>query len=237
MDAKTSPFGQALTEYQCLQYALDKPGVLTVLPGIRGKADLDRILGFLEAGPEETDYSVIGNFAPQDANGKWRCCTRVEHGPSACDAPTIQESELQAAVIKAINIALGNRGSMTAALQENVETVIRQEDESSAEGIEVKLEELQKELLKRANFKKDYNDIADEIHRLRELKQNALAESVERKGLKKRIVEMQEFLNGQATEVLEYDEQLVRRLIEKITVYDERFEVEFKSGMTVDVER
>ena len=167
----------------------------------------------------------------------WRCCTRVEHGPSACDAPTIQESELQAAVIKAINIALGNRGSMIAALQENVETVIRQEDESSAEGIEVKLEELQKELLKRANFKKDYNDITDEIHRLRELKQNALAESVERKGLKKRIVEMQEFLNGQATEVLEYDEQLVRRLIEKITVYDERFEVEFKSGMTVDVER
>lgn len=49
LDAKTSPFGQALTEYQCLQYALDKTGVLTVLPGIRGKADLDRILGFLEA--------------------------------------------------------------------------------------------------------------------------------------------------------------------------------------------
>lgn len=161
----------------------------------------------------------------------------MEHGPSACDTPTIQESELQAAVIKAINIALGNRGSMIAALQENVETVIRQEDEFSVEGIEAKLEELQKELLKRANFKKDYNDIADEIHRLRELKQNALAESAERKGLKKRIAEMQEFLNGQATEVLEYDEQLVRRLIEKITVYDERFEVEFKSGMMVGVER
>lgn len=41
----------------------------------------------------------------------------------------------------------------------------------------------------------------------------------------------------QATEVLEYDEQLVRRLIEKVTVYDERFEVEFESGMAVDVER
>lgn len=32
LDARTSPFGQALTEYQCIQYALDKPGVLTVLP-------------------------------------------------------------------------------------------------------------------------------------------------------------------------------------------------------------
>lgn len=167
----------------------------------------------------------------------WRCCTRVEHGPSACDAPTIQESELQAAVIKAINIALGNRDSMMAALQENVETVIRQEDESSIEGIEAKLEELQKELLKRANSKKDYNGITEEIHRLRDLKQNALVASAEQEGMKKRIAEMREFLDSQPTEVLEYDEQLVRRLIEKVTVYDERFEVEFKSGMTVDVER
>lgn len=139
--------------------------------------------------------------------------------------------------MQAINMTLGNRDSMIAALQEDVEAVIRQADESSVEGIEAKLEELQKELLKRANSKKDYNDIVDEIHRLRELKQNALAESEERKGLQKRIAEMREFLNSQSTEVLEYDEQLVRRLIEKATVYDERFEVEFKSGMAVDVER
>lgn len=165
----------------------------------------------------------------------WRCCTRVEHGPSACDAPTIQKSELQETVVKAINLALGNRDSMMTALQENIEAVIRQEDESSVEGIEAKLEELQKELLKRANSKKDYNVIADEIHRLRELKQNVLVESAEREGLKKRIAEMREFLDNQLTEVLEYDEQLVRRLIEKVTVYDERFEVEFKSSMTVDV--
>ena len=105
------------------------------------------------------------------------------------------------------------------------------------EGIEAKLEELQKELLKRANSQKDYNGIAEEIHRLRELKQNSFVTSAEREGLKKRIAEMRVFLDSQPTEVLEYDEQLVRRLIEKVTVYDERFEVIFKSGMTVDVER
>lgn len=127
----------------------------------------------------------------------WRCCTRVEHGPSTCDAPTIQESELQAAVVRAINLALGNRDSMIAALQENVETVIRQEDESSVEGIESKLEGLQKELLKWANSKKDYNGIAEEIYRLRDLKQNALVASAEREGLKKRIAEMREFLDSQ----------------------------------------
>lgn len=167
----------------------------------------------------------------------WRCCTRVEHGPGKCDAPTIQESDLQAAVVKAINLALGNRDSMMTALQENIEAVIRQEDATSAEGINAKLEELQKELLRLANSKKDYDSVADEIDRLRELKQKALVESAEQEGLKKRIEEMREFLNSQTTDILEYDEQLVRRLIEKVTVYDERFEVEFKSGMTVDVER
>ena len=123
------------------------------------------------------------------------------------------------------------------ALQENIEAVIRREDETSAEGINARLEELQKELLRLANSKKDYNSVADEIDRLREQKQKALTESAEREGLKKRIAEMREFLNSQTMEVLEYDEQLVRRLIEKVTVYDERFEVEFRSGMTVDVER
>ena len=167
----------------------------------------------------------------------WRCCTRVEHGPKKCDAPTIQESDLQDAVVKAINLTLGNRDSMMDVLQENIEAVIRQEEETSAEGINAKLEELQKELLRLANSKKDYNSVADEIDRLRELKQEALTEIAEREGVKKRIAEMREFLDNQTTEILEYDEQLVRRLIEKVTVYDERFEVQFRSGMTVDVER
>lgn len=31
LDAKASPFGQALTNYQCIQYVLDRPGVLTLV--------------------------------------------------------------------------------------------------------------------------------------------------------------------------------------------------------------
>lgn len=48
----------------------------------------------------------------------WRCCTCVEHGPNVCDAPTIQETDLQVVVAQAINLALGNRESMMATLQE-----------------------------------------------------------------------------------------------------------------------
>lgn len=89
-----------------------------------------------------------------------------------------------------MNLALGNRESMIAILQKNVKAVIRQEDETSSEGIETKLLELEKEPLKLANSKKDYTGIGDEIYRLRELKQNTLMESAERERLKQRIKEM-----------------------------------------------
>lgn len=161
----------------------------------------------------------------------------VEHGPSKCDAPIIQETDLQNAVIKAINLALGNRDYMITALQENVEVVIIQQDESAVEEIEGRLEELQKELLKLANTKKNYDSVADEIYRLRELKQEALLKSAKRKGLKQRISEMTDFLNSQLAEVEKYDDQLVRSLINKVKVYNDRFVVEFKSGTSVDVKR
>lgn len=43
------------------------------------------------------------------------------------------------------------------------------------------------------------------------------------------------FLREQPTAITEYNEPLVRRLIEKVTVHMDKFTVEFKSGVTVDV--
>ncbi len=42
-------------------------------------------------------------------------------------------------------------------------------------------------------------------------------------------------ISGQSCELGEYDEQLVRRLIEKMTVFDEKLTVEFKSGVEFDI--
>lgn len=166
----------------------------------------------------------------------WRCVSRVEHGPDCCDAPTIKEQDLQNAVIKAINSALGSKDDMLLALENNIASVLALEDENSLESINLKLEELQNQLLKRANARQDYDDIAEEINRLRELKNNAQIRSAEQSGYKKRIEEMRNFLKTQTENVDGYDEVLVRRLIEKVTVYEDKLTVEFKSGANVDVE-
>ena len=103
--------------------------------------------------------------------------------------------------------------------------------------IDGRLEELQQELLRLANGKNEYGDVADEIHKLRKQRQDVLAQDAERDGRRQRIEEMRKFLETQVNESLAYDEQLVRRLVEKITVYENRLTVEFKSGLEINVER
>lgn len=91
LDAKTSPFKRALTKYQCIQYALDKPGVLTVLPGIRSTDDVRELLGFLSAAPEERDYGVLGTFTPRDAVGNCVYCNHCQPCPAGLNVGLINK--------------------------------------------------------------------------------------------------------------------------------------------------
>lgn len=167
----------------------------------------------------------------------WRCCTRVEHGPKNCAAPTIQESDLQNAVVKAIQKMWGGKNVFLSVLEENIKVVLENESGAQIAEIDRRLEALQQELLQLANGKKEYGNVADEIHKLREQRQDVLAQDAERDGRRQRIGKMGTFLGEQVNEPLGYDEQLVRRLVEKITVYEDRLVVEFKSGLEIDVKR
>ena len=166
----------------------------------------------------------------------WRCVSCLEEKGSECTAPTINEETLQKAVVKAINELLANKDSFLKVLQKNIATVFNGENDNATDDIDSKLEELQQQLLIQAKSKNDYEDVADEIYHLRELKQNALVENAEREGKRQRIAEMTDFLNKQSAELEEYDEQLVRRLIEKVTIYEDKLTVEFKSGIEIDEE-
>ena len=167
----------------------------------------------------------------------WRCVSRLEEKGSDCTSLTINEEILQTAAVKAINGVLINKESFLQLLQKNIAIVLNEGDDNAADDINKKLDELQKELIKQAKSKNDYNEVAEEIYRLRELKQNALVEKAEREGRRQRIVEMTDFLNEQSCELEEYDEQMVRRLIEKVTVHDNRFEIEFKSGIEIQIDK
>lgn len=85
LNAEQSPFGTALTHAQCLQYALDRPGVLVAAPGVQTLVHLDQLLHFLAATGAEKDYSVIGSFKTDAVTGTCVYCNHCQPCPAGID--------------------------------------------------------------------------------------------------------------------------------------------------------
>ncbi len=85
LDKERSPFKIALNHYQCLQYALDRPGVMCAVPGVQTMKHLDTLLGFINATKEEKDYSIIGTFKADAIVGTCVYCNHCEPCPAGID--------------------------------------------------------------------------------------------------------------------------------------------------------
>lgn len=85
LDATASPFGIAFTQKQCVQYALDRPGVVSVLPGIRNMDDLRTALDYLEATPEERDYSALGKLTLRTDQSACIYCNHCQPCPEGIE--------------------------------------------------------------------------------------------------------------------------------------------------------
>lgn len=68
------------------------------------------------------------------------------------------------------------------------------------------------------------------------MKQKNFTDTAVRDEQVKRINELNEFIEQQDSEMTEFDESLVRRWIKEIVVCDDRFSVEVKSGIVVEIE-
>lgn len=76
LDERLSPFGKAMTPAQCLQYALDRPAVVSCLAGAVTANEMKETLRFYEASYADKDYSFIGALQKKDMTG---VCTYCGH--------------------------------------------------------------------------------------------------------------------------------------------------------------
>ena len=167
----------------------------------------------------------------------WRCCTRVTHGPEACEARTIKEEDLQEAVVEAINQLISESSELKEIIKENIEKAITGDGSRQIEEIDKEMLEVQEELLKVANAKKDYTELADKVEELRNEKEKVLLEMAEDKNEQSRLKELEEFLDNQELEIERYDKDLVRKLVDKIVVYEKKLKVIFKSGLEFEISK
>lgn len=167
----------------------------------------------------------------------WRCISRLESAGLEYHARTINELDLQEIVLTALNELLGDKSKYQKQLQQNIASVIRASAAITTDGIDEKLMELQQELVKKANNKESYDEIADQIFALREKRQQASMDTVQCDEQLQRITELQDFIKDQPSGLTVFDEALVKRWLKQITIWDDHCTVELKSGLKVDVER
>lgn len=75
LKANESPFGKSLTTTQCLEYALTRPGVASVMVGCNGINEIKAALGWLSASPADKDYAdVLSNLGHFSWKGRCMYC-------------------------------------------------------------------------------------------------------------------------------------------------------------------
>lgn len=121
-------------------------------------------------------------------------------------------------------------------LRENIRSVLEEDTDQKIAEVDAAVKQKQAEFLDAGRDQEKIDEIGDAIMQLRDERQQILTQAAMRKDVKDRIEDLASFLDEQTQAVTEYSDVLVRRLIERITVYDEMLVVEFKSGLEIEVD-
>ena len=113
-----------------------------------------------------------------DIHGKkkivWRCLSRIHKKKSKIDCParTVNETDLHAVVIKAINMVFAKQGDFLPQLKTNIEKVLGNSNSVAVATIDEQIREKEKQLIRMTKARQNCDALGDEIIKLREEKHN-----------------------------------------------------------------
>jgi len=71
---------EEMTKY-VIKYVLDRPAVLSALPGVTSAEEVKKVLEYYKASDEDKDYSIIGTATPSEAVGRCVYCNHCAPCP------------------------------------------------------------------------------------------------------------------------------------------------------------
>lgn len=115
-----SPAGKALTAYQCIHYALTRPGVAAVMAGARTQEDLRISIAYEKAKDSERDYAAAFSALPKISwQGHCMYCGHCAPCPAGLDV---------ASVTKFLNLTVA-QGEVPETLREHYAVLSHHADE------------------------------------------------------------------------------------------------------------
>lgn len=163
----------------------------------------------------------------------WRYLGRITKIKD-CDARTILEEDLKQAVVDGLSRVFTDEDRIKEILNESIRKLLKVDKEVDIESIESKIQELQQQLLEQSIRKQDVTNIGEQIILLKEQKQEFLLSKTTNNSSKQRMDDMLDFLDNNEQNSLEFDEVLVRRIVERVSVYDDHIRIKLKSGIEIE---
>ena len=177
----------------------------------------------------------------------WRCCSRVNYATKYChNSPTLYEKPLQAAILAAINTAMSQREVLVG----RIESAMRMElspvpgEYMSVSEIDRRIEELNQEFQKLFNASKggnfmqhaeDFQRITDDMALLKGKRSQLLDRQNSNSAINRRIQDAVNVLNSGSAEITEWDESVIRQLVDTVKVLSaDRIRVYLRGGMEIE---
>ncbi len=176
---------------------------------------------------------------------KWRCINRIQYGKKEChNSPTIDEQPLQKAIVNAINEFCEVKDDVVKVLRESVDEVLDPNLNGSVQAAQQRIDELAHNidgLIKLATVPEsaaaamtDIEKFSEEMKTLREFIETEKAKQAAKQHSSDELDVVLERLEKTKFTMTEYDDVVVRQLIEKVTVMDKKtITVAFKGGFEI----
>ncbi len=176
---------------------------------------------------------------------KWRCINRIQYGKKKChNSPTIDEEPLQRAIMSAINEFCEVRNDVAKVLRESVTEEFDVNLNGSVQAAQQRIDELAHnidELIKLATVPDsaatamaNIEKFSEEMKTLREFIETEKAKQASKQQDSDELNAVLEQLEKTDFIITEYDDVVVRQLIEKVTVIDKNtITVTFKGGFEI----
>ena len=178
----------------------------------------------------------------------WRCSNRLENGKKICkNSPTLKEPELQKALMRCIATLLDNKERVKKEVMQAEENILRYERATQdPRQLLDRIQDIAKRVSNQLSLVARSEDASIYEGKFKALKEEIQALHTELESLQRtsqmdaeaqnRIQKVWDCIQNAPTDFTQYDDDLVRRIVEQVIVYSqEKVVVKFVGGYSVEM--
>lgn len=167
----------------------------------------------------------------------WRCASRIRRSKIGrrCMIRNVKEPLLKEATVEAFNQLIEGHELASKQIKANIMKVIKSSKGPTLDQLNKQLEEVQMKLIQAANQHQDCDALTQQIMDLRKQKEKVQSRETDQQAKLHNLDEINKLVELHKYGLVDFDEQLVRRLVEKITIFQRYMEFTFKDGEVIRV--